>query len=264
MGEVPPSNYYRPPMVGPPIAPGPGNVSVDAISVAWRIITSDLATFVVASVIVVAISIALNAILQPIQAEMMYGTPSLPRPLPGQLFPPDYWVRMWIALPLSMLSGSLQYCVNAGLIEIGIRKVEGTPTNVGDLFVPFRRFGQLFLAGLIVGVIVTVGTFLLCLPGLLALAVLAFTPIFVYRQNLNALDAIKMSYQTLQRDMWMMLAVLFLAGLASMVGVCACCIGIIFTMPIYSVTVALIYGGFFPPQPQWPSAPLPEAPRPQI
>src|SRR5437016_4301235 len=204
MGQVPPnsSNYYRPPVSPGPMAPGPGYVSIDAISAAWRLISSDLVTFVVATLIVAVISFAVSSVLRPLQFMLMYGSASMPASRPGEIFPPDYWMRMWVALPINILSGAFQFCVNAGLIEIALRKQEGTPTNPGDLFVPFRRFGQLFLAGLLYSVIVTVAMLFLCLPGLLAMGLLAFTPILVVRQNLNAFDAIRVSFQTLQKDVW--------------------------------------------------------------
>ena len=263
MGQVPPnsSNYYRPPVSGP-MAPGPGYVSIDAISAAWRLISSDFVTFVVASLIVAAISATVGAILNPIQSLLMYGAPSMPRPTPGQLLPPDYWTRSLMVLPLNILASAFHFCLNAGMMEIALRKQEGKATNVGDLFVPFRRFGQLYMAGLIYSTILTVAMVFLCLPGLIAMALLAFTPILVVRQGLNAFDAIRLSYRTLQKDVWMMTGVLVLALLATFVGVCACCVGVLFTFPIFSATVAVIYYSFFPSQPQWHSTMQPGMPSP--
>jgi len=264
MSQVPPnpSNYYRTPFGGGQPTPGPGNVSIDAISTAWQMITGDLTTFVVAALVVVLISAALSLAVSPISALLMYGTPTMPKPVPGQYFPPDYWTRQFIAVPINILVSAFHFCLNAGLMEIALRKQEGQTVSVGDLFAPFSRFGSLYGAGLVYSMIVTIGSYLCCIPGLIAMALLAFTPIMVYRQNLGPFAGIASSVQTLSKDVWMMTAVVFLAILASVVGACACCVGVIFTAPIYAVTVAVIYFSFFPAQSQWYSAAQPNMPPP--
>ena len=226
--------------------PQPGVVSIDAISVAWRIISSDWGTWILASLLVAAISFALGLVFAPIQNMIAYGGPLGPKP--GT--PPDpraIYVSLGAGIPFNIINGTLSFILTAGLMEMAMRKLEGRPTNAGDALLGFNRAGDLIVAGLLYSIATIIGTYLCILPGLIAAALFAFAPLLIMRQNMRGVDALTASARILQPQMWMMVGVVFLAILLTMLGVCACCIGIIFTMPIFSVTVAVIYSSFFPP-----------------
>ncbi|MDW8851754.1 hypothetical protein SD960_16725 [Flavobacterium sp. MMLR14_040] len=112
-----------------------------------------------------------------------------------------------------------------------------------------RHFAQLFIATLLISLLSGLVSVLFNMAGiilvdtLIALAITIFTsltiPLIIFG-DLNAMDAIKSSIIIVSKQPLVVFLLLFVGGLASAVGFVACCIGIVFTIPItYSVKYAL-------------------------
>jgi uncharacterized membrane protein len=79
------------------------------------------------------------------------------------------------------------------------------------------------------------------------IGVLAFVPLLIIDREMTAMEAVKASYEALKPHGWMMCLLMIVLGLVSSLGFCACCVGILVTLPITIIGQALIYNNFFPP-----------------
>jgi uncharacterized membrane protein len=91
---------------------------------------------------------------------------------------------------LSLIVGA---AIQSGYISGVLDIANGQQVSVGSFFRP-RNIGQVIVAGLIVGVITTIGLFLCVIPGLLASILLMFTVVALLDRNLSAVDAVKTSF----------------------------------------------------------------------
>src|SRR5262249_2995464 len=114
------------------------------------------------------------------------------------------------------------------------------------------NFGGIALAVLISVVLTELGLVACVIPSFYIFGALAFAPLIAADQRCSGLEAIKLSYATLKPHAWAMFFLIFVAQLASGLGICACGIGLALTFPLYQVVIAITYNSFFPPQPAAP------------
>lgn len=72
-------------------------------------------------------------------------------------------------------------------------------------------------------------------------------PLIVDRK-LTGVQAVKVSFRAALANFWGVLGVVLLTQLLSLVGTMACCVGVIFVMPIHFAAVAVSYRKVFPPE----------------
>ena len=262
MANVPPqgsSNYYRPgPPRANPMQPS-GRISFDAISVAWRMISSDWGTWVPISLITLAIMYALSIPASVLSNVIAYGNPFPgfsawgPRSGTFQTFPThSFIIAEVLSVGFNLLLQGIEFVFFAGIMNIAVLRMEGRPASIGDMFVGFRRVAELLTAGIVYALLSFIGAVFCILPGLLVMSTLSLAPLLVLRQGLNGLDALKKSFEITRNNMWLMLGTWFCAYLLTLVGACACGVGLLFTFPILYATIAVIYYNLFGPQGEGP------------
>ena len=86
---------------------------------------------------------------------------------------------------------------------------------------------------------------------------LLFTFPILVRERGGAIAAMTTSWNMLKGDMWMALAFAFVTALLSGLGAIGCWIGIVFTLPLWPLAVAIVYRDFanFQYDPAAPVAP---------
>lgn len=152
-----------------------------------------------------------------------------------------------VQLPVNILTTALGMVVLTGMTDMAYKRQEGYAISVADMFVGFKRFVPVFMACLLELMAILVGACLCLVPGLYAAGALAFGPMMALRQDLGASDALQSSYNTLKSQVWITVALLFLSFVCTMLGVLACCVGLIFLLPLQSIVVGINYYNFFPP-----------------
>lgn len=235
MGQVPISAARR--------SPGP-YVTIESISEAFQILMQDFGTWLVCSLI---FFFGTQAILQPISIGIRVA-------LTGDALgvkPQDLNTSLAIVavtLPFNILVSAVGMVMQAGLSDMAYRKQEGYPISVGDAFVGFKKFGQVYAVCVLQLLMMFFGFLLCIIPGMYALAVTPFAPLMVIRKNLGATDALQESYNTLKPQALMSFGVLFLAGLCTALGLVVCCVGILAVLPLQSIVIGINYYNFFPPE----------------
>lgn len=241
------------PPAGPPSGPypnhpprrGPGPVVlVDCIREAWDLLIQDWSTWLVCTLIVV---FGMQIIQTPISYALQFlimGNPFRPQPFDlGRL-----GIFYAAFLPIAIVLNGLLMTMITSMVEMGIRRQEGYAIAVSDFFNIFKKFGPVYVTSLLQVVCATLGSLLCVLPGLYLAYVQSTAGIFALRQNLAPVEALKASHAMVKGQEWAMVGVLFLASLLSAAGILACCIGMLFTYPVYALTIAVIYYNFHQPE----------------
>lgn len=157
------------------------------------------------------------------------------------------------SLLISLTAGILTGPILAGLMVLVLKLVDGKDDAAfSNIFERFDSFVTTFLLCLAWGAAFYVAALVLnFIPvlGFVAVLVLSgaysvflsFVIIQVVEKNEGFQAASKSAFELLKTNLWMLIAYGVLASLASSVGALACGIGVIVTMPIYFVLMAVAY-----------------------
>jgi hypothetical protein len=241
--QAPPPGYSNYPRYeeGPrPVPPGPPQVRFDAIAEGWALMREDWGTWVLASLIVALVYFA-------VAFPLTFGINLL---AVGNIWGPQYGdARYWpLQIIEALISQGVNMCFTAGMLGLCLRRLRGETYTYSDLFAGFPRFFTFLGAGLLSSFVIMVGAVFCIIPGLYLAGALAFTPLVVLDQKAGAIEAFQISYATLSRHGLAMFAIMFITGLLVGLGFLACCVGVLFTIPVYFFVIAIHYHAFFPPQ----------------
>jgi uncharacterized membrane protein len=148
------------------------------------------------------------------------------------------------------------------MYQMALKQLRGQALSLGDMFANINKagpvLGLLLLLGLVGGLVGGVlgailspilGPFtsiVTSLPSYIAGALSSLSVLLVLDQNMSPVDAIKESWTKLKSEIWIALAFILVASMASSIGSLACGIGMIFTLPLYYLCMALMYRNFYP------------------
>ncbi|WP_123025493.1 DUF2189 domain-containing protein [Mycolicibacterium stellerae] len=231
------------PPVGPPGYGGaqPYNVG-EAFSWAWNKFTKNAGPLIIATIVYGLILIVLQVIVNLLQAAVSpgvsdysssgsgfsYSWSSTSMGLGGILISIVGW---FVSL---IVGAAIQSGYIGGVLDIA----NGQQVSVGSFFRP-RNIGQVIVAGLIVGVITTIGFFLCIIPGVIASIMLVFTVVALLDRNLSPVDAVKTSFD-LSKANFGNVFVTWLAMVATaFVGALLCGVGLIVAVPV--AALILVY-----------------------
>ena len=137
---------------------------------------------------------------------------------------------------LLIVGAAIQSAFLGGVLDIA----NGQQVSVGSFFRP-RNIGQVVIAGLIVGVITTIGFFLCVIPGLIASIMLMFTVVALLDRNLPAVEAVKTSFETTKANFGNAF-IAWLVGVATvLVGAILCGIGLLVAIPVAALFLVFVW-----------------------
>jgi hypothetical protein len=145
-----------------------------------------------------------------------------------------------------------------GLIRMASNQVRGRRPRIEDLFSVFDVGLELFLAAMLYGFATFVGSMLCVIPGLIISALLMFTIPLVVIARRPATVAMRQSARAVLPQ-WLTASVFHVVlVLLSGSGTLLCCVGILFTAPLYSLSIAILYHEFFSTshEPTWKKRPV--------
>ena len=258
--SVPPGN----PPISPGYVPRP-QVRFDAISEALRLLQAQMGTWVVASLLVVLVCLAVGApfyiwVFAAAFAKAFSGHPEAMRAV-GLV--PQLVATFVMTIVTAFMTG--------GMYRMACRQVRGEPISVGDLFTVTDVLPNLLVASVLVGIATQIGIRLCCFPGLIIGGLLMLTIPLVVDRRAGAIEAIGMSFAALKGEVLMASLFYLLYLIINLLGFCACCVGVLFTMPLMILAVSIVYRDFFegppgmtytPPPAQYGQTPPPPPPPP--
>ncbi len=132
-----------------------------------------------------------------------------------------------------------------GMMRMACRQVRGRKITVGDLFSVVDVMPNLILGALLYGLASMLGFMCLFIPGLIVSAVFMFTFPLIVDGGLGATEAMGRSWEALRGQMVSATICHIVVSSLSGVGSCLCCVGLLLTAPLYSLSIAVLYRDFF-------------------
>lgn len=165
----------------------------------------------------------------------------------------------------SITGGLLYGPLMGGFYWIVLRKLRepGYTPQVGDIGKGFEMFVQTFLAGLVGGIIASLGGIACGIGAIVTTALVMFALPLVVDRNMEFWPAITTSIDKVKAN-WLEFSLFVLVlGLIQMLGAIVCVVGVLITTPLCTVTLALAYrdnfglagGAVGPEAPQAPYVP---------
>jgi hypothetical protein len=133
-----------------------------------------------------------------------------------------------------------------GMIRMASNQLRGQTPRLEDLLSITDVWFDLLLAGLLYGAATALGCMFFVIPGFIVSGLLMMTVPLVVEGRLPATGAIKMSWNAL-KSQWLVVTVFHLVlMLAAVSGVLLCGFGVVFTGPLYCLSLAILNREFFP------------------
>ncbi|MGV0836113.1 hypothetical protein [Mycolicibacterium thermoresistibile] len=146
-----------------------------------------------------------------------------------------------------IVGAALQSAYLGGIFDI----VDGREVTLNSFLRP-RYIGNVVIAGLIVGVITTIGLLLCIVPGIIASILLMFTIVALLDRNLAPIDAIKTSFNVVKNNFGHAFLAWLVMGVTALVGALLCGVGLLVAAPIAALILVYTFrrltGGQVAPQ----------------
>lgn len=169
---------------------------------------------------------------------------------------------------------AITYVLAAGLDWFFLKLIRGhQQADVADAFVGFSvAFVPLMLFSIVAQVLVSVGFLLCILPGIyLLVAWLMLGPLLILDKNLDFWPAMELSRKVVSRHWWQFFGLFLMALLLNLLGMLACCVGLLITLPVTTAAIVYAYedvfgnravapAGLLPVQPDNPPSPDSQVP----
>jgi uncharacterized membrane protein len=225
------ANYPRPPVE---------EVSFSTIGEAWNVVTKNIGPFVVASLVGLILLYVPVMVGSLIGQGMMSGAAATdPSAAMGTII-----MSQLIQTPFVIVGYALASPIFGSMSYMALKWCRGEAIEMADLSFGFSRFAAFAVAGCLTYLITTIGTYLCCIPGLIAAGGLMLTFPFIADRGLSPIDAMKASWALLSKHLLMAILLYIVAVIVSSLGAIACGIGLLVTFPIMFVVGALVYRDF--------------------
>lgn len=236
--DIPPSTQSNYPREGS----GPGQSSgrppgayFDYIGDAFNLVKNNAGVFVVGTLIVGLIGFAIQ-----------FGTNMISSvALGGMMQQSQLSASMVVGLVASMLvglvPGALIQMLLFGLTSAAVELLDTGSTSINTIFNVFKGGLNLFLTYLASTVAIWLGCLFCIIPGLYIAGALWLAPCFCHFEGLGAAEALKKSWALCKTNAFALFGVMLVCGLLNFVGTLACFIGLLWTIPITYVVLAMHY-----------------------
>jgi hypothetical protein len=214
----------------------PARVRFSAIGEGWDLFWDRSGTWLLTGLVVVVGNWALNAAAVRILGEQFH--------VRGAGF------RIEVYSPKTWLHGVLCAVLNAfllgGLFRMACLQLRGVRIAAGDLFGIVDVLPELVVGAALYGLALAAAG-IVCFPVLpfLAAGLLMFTIPLIVDGRQTGFDAVRLSFRALQGQWLSATAFHFVAYVIAGLGACFACVGLLFTMPLYCLSVAVLYRDFF-------------------
>ena len=130
--------------------------------------------------------------------------------------------------------------ISAGLIRAALQVTDGGTWQFSEVL-RTDKIGKVLVAALLVAAITFVGTLLCYLPGIVAGFMLSYTMYFVVDRDLEPMAAVKASFELTKNNLGNTLVWYIVGGIVGFVGVLACGVGALVSLPVVLLGTAYTY-----------------------
>ncbi len=163
-----------------------------------------------------------------------------------------HWLPLAAIAFIASAIGAVPYvgpCVMlviGGAIYVGINRailgmLAGKQPEIGMMFNGFDRFGQAFLAHLVIAIGVTAGFILFIVPGIILTIMWMFVSLVLAETELDFWESMKVSADLTAGYRWQLFGLLLACIVVAIAGLLVCCVGIFVAQPVIMTAMALAY-----------------------
>jgi uncharacterized membrane protein len=159
-----------------------------------------------------------------------------------------HWLPLSAMCVLTFLIGCIPFAlfIIGGAICVGVSRailglIAGKPPNVGMMFEGFDRLGQAFLANIVVGLLVGIGTLFCIVPGVILGIMWMFVNFVLAETNLDFWPAMEYSANLTAGYRWELFCLLLACLVVYVLGLLACGVGLVVAVPVIVTAIALAY-----------------------
>jgi len=175
------------------------------------------------------------------------------------MFMPKAMAALWSAL-FGLVGFVVSLFVTMAQIRIGLKFCSGEKADIPDLVSDYRRFFDFLIGSILFGLIVLGGLILLIIPGIYWAVRYHFYGYLILDQGMSPVDAIKRSGQLTKGVWWHLFGFWWAIFGIAFLGLIACCVGLLFAIPVMIVATAYVYRTLLAATPLEMPAPAPELP----
>jgi uncharacterized membrane protein len=219
------------PQPHPMYSPAASKIRFEVIGQAFNMVFADLGTWAVAGVFML-LAIGVAYILMWVL-------------LAGALFSGSFILMMLMFAVMIFVVMAVGMVMMSNMYRMAIIALSGTKPSVNEMFKFGGNLPNIFTAALLVAICTAVASCFFYIPGWIVGGLLMFTMPLVVDRNMPAVDAMKLSVETLKNDIVMATLFYLVIGLCAGIGAVACGIGIVFTIPVLPLAIAMLYRDHF-------------------
>ena len=145
-----------------------------------------------------------------------------------------------ISFVFNILSLVINSVLSLGIVSIMLRLVDGKKAEFKDLYYTTKLF-NFILASLIRTVITLVGFLLFIIPGIIFSIKFQYVEYFIVDKKMDAIDAIKASWEITKGVKWNLFLFGFLLGIINILGLFCIVVGLFITVPLTMVANAFVF-----------------------
>lgn len=201
---------------------------IESLKAAWATLKGMKTTFLLACLVYIIVAVVIEFCLGFIFGYSAYGDDYNPMQIVATL------ISTFVLGPLA-----------AGLYMIAIKHSVGSRIEVGEIFKHFDKIVPIFLTTVLLYILVGLGLILLVIPGIYLLVCFTFALILVVEKDMRPVEALKTSRKVVHQQWFQTAGLLLLTGLVAFLGALALLIGLIWAIPLASLTLALVYRDVF-------------------
>jgi hypothetical protein len=157
--------------------------------------------------------------------------------------------HFWLIVGAAFVLGLIQSAVGllggvcmGGLYYLLLKLIRGERAEFGDAFAGFSlAFLQLFLCGLVTGLLTAVGVLLCLLPGIYLAVAWAFALPLVVDKKMEFWAAMELSRKVVTRHWWTFFGLMLVNLLVILLGLMVCCVGVYIAQPVAMGALAYAY-----------------------
>jgi len=214
-------------------------VRFEAIGEAWKLVLEKIGVWILATLIYgVGVSIIQYG-LQFLLAAMGLLPPPMQR---TPSFQTSYIFGYLISLVTSTILGAL---LQGGFMRMAIKQTRGEDIQVSDLFSAGDRIGAVIVGSLLYNIATGLGFWLCIIPGFIVAGRGMLTTAIAVDQNVGGNDAFSKSWDALKSDTLNAILMMLLLGVILIVSIIPLFLGLFITVPLATLTIAIIYRDFF-------------------
>lgn len=167
-----------------------------------------------------------------------------------ELMKPNFWLLVG-GLFVLQLAGNVAANTFIGIVVLGplmagfdivcLRLVAGRPVEFGNLFDGFKAFVPLMLLGIVKVALIGLGSVLFVLPGIYLGLAFTWAYLIAIDRGEEFWPALMASMRAVNGSFLSTFVFLFVVGLVAMLGLVGCGLGLLVTVPLAQLAIAVAY-----------------------